>query len=141
MDQIKVTNAIVTFLLGLVIAVTVSGGAFLTTAIKYPFDFIFIGLSGFLAFGVSHFSVKYMQRGFWKESVLMYLLYYYGSFGLFSDGHAAGWAHSEGILEKLVMSQMYILISVFSLFIPLLFIALTITHTFWLYSEVKKART
>ncbi|MDS1873415.1 hypothetical protein [Vibrio vulnificus] len=71
----------------------------------------------------------------------MYLLYYYGSFGLFSDGHAAGWTHSEGIIEKLVMSQMYILISVFSLFIPLLFIALTITHTFLLYSEVKKART
>ncbi|MBH9742351.1 hypothetical protein [Vibrio navarrensis] len=141
MDQIKITNAIVTYLLGLVVAVTVSGGAFLTTAIKYPFDFIFMGLGGFLAFAVSHFSVKYMQRGFWKESVLMYLLYYYGSFGLFSDGHAAGWTHSEGILEKLVMSQMYILISVFSLFIPLLFIALTITHTFLLYSEVKKAQT
>ena len=97
MKELRLTNAMITFILGMIIAGLVSKGSFLGTAFKYPSDFIFIVFGGLLAFLISGVSIRYLQKGYWKESALMYPIYYYGSFGLFADGHLAGWTHSGGV--------------------------------------------
>ncbi|MGI2982711.1 hypothetical protein ACRTDN_23640, partial [Vibrio alginolyticus] len=101
MKELKLTNAVIMFILGMVIAGLVSKGGFLGTAFKYPSDFMFIVFGVLLAYLISGISIKCLQKGYWKESALMYPIYYYGSFGLFADGHLAGWTHSGSIGEKL----------------------------------------
>ncbi|MCU8506070.1 hypothetical protein M2F98_21620 [Vibrio vulnificus] len=138
MKELKITNAAITFILALVIAALVSKGSFLATAIRHPSDFIFIMFGAVLAYFISFFSIKYC---FWKESALMYPIYYYGAFGLFADGHLADWAHSGSMGEKLMMSQMYIVLSLFSLFVPIIIVVISVIHILLLNAEVKKLRT
>lgn len=141
MKELRLTNAMITFILGMIIAGLVSKGSFLGTAFKYPSDFMFIVFGGLLSFLISGISIRYLQKGYWKESALMYPIYYYGSFGLFADGHLAGWTHSGGVGEKLMMSQIYILLSLVSVFIPLIIATISIAHIVLLRAEVKKVRT
>ncbi|MDF4803470.1 hypothetical protein P3592_21760 [Vibrio parahaemolyticus] len=141
MKELKLTNAVIMFILGMVIAGLVSKGGFLGTAFKYPSDFMFIVFGVLLAYLISGISIKYLQKGYWKESALMYPIYYYGSFELFADGHLAGWTHSGSIGEKLMMSQIYIFTSLFSVFVPLIIAAISAAHIVLLRSEVKKHRT
>ena len=141
MKELKITNATITFILGLVIAALVSKGSFLATAIRHPSDFVFILFGAALAYFISFFSVKYLEKGYWKESALMYPIYYYGAFGLFADGHLAGWAHSGSMGEKLMMSLMYIALSFISLFVPVIIVIISVIHIVFLKEEVKKSRT
>ncbi len=141
MKELKITNAAITFILALAIAALVSKGSFLATALRHPSDFIFIIFGAVLAYFISFFSIKYLERGFWKESALMYPIYYYGAFGLFADGHLADWAHSGSMGEKLMMSQMYIVLSLFSLFVPIIIVVISVIHILLLNAEVKKLRT
>ncbi|EGR1753067.1 hypothetical protein [Vibrio parahaemolyticus] len=141
MKNLEITNASFTFIMGLVVAGLVSKGSFLATAFRYPSDFVFILLGAVLAYLISIFSIRYLAKGYWKESALMYPVYYYGSFGLFADGHLAGWAHSSSMGEKLMMSQMYIVLSLFSLFIPIIIAVISAIHIIFLKAEVKKVRT
>ncbi|MBS9866924.1 hypothetical protein J4H18_23170 [Vibrio alginolyticus] len=141
MKELRLTNAMITFILGIIIAVLVSKGSFLGTALKYPSDFMFIVFGGLLAFLISGVSVRYLQKGYWKESALMYPIYYYGSFGLFVDGHLAGWTHSGSVGEKLMMAQIYILLSLVSVFVPVIIAAISVAHIIILRVQVKKVRT
>lgn len=141
MKWLIITNAFVTFILGMLVAWLVSNGHFLTTAHKHPLDFIFIALGAGLAFLASNFSINDMQRGSWKKSALIYTIYYYGVLGLFADGHAAGWSHSDGFIDKLVMAMIYIFVSIFSVFIPLVLGTISAMHASLLWMIVGRKYT
>lgn len=141
MKELRLTNATITFVIAIIIAALISKGRFLGTALKHPSDFLFILFGAVLAYFISSVSIKFLQKGFWKESALLYPIYYYGSLGLFADGHTAGWSHSGDMVEKLVMSQMYILLSFFTLFVPLVIGVISMAHIVLLRAEVKKIGT
>lgn len=64
MKELRLTNAMITFILGMIIASLVSKGSFLGTAFKYPSDFMFIVFGGLLAFLISGVSIRYLQKGY-----------------------------------------------------------------------------
>ncbi|MGF1686559.1 hypothetical protein L4C36_07665 [Photobacterium japonica] len=137
MKMLVVTNTVVTVLVGWAIAWLVSRGDFLATASHYPVDFIYMVLGVVLAFFVSNFSVNAIQRGSWKISAFIYIIYYYGAFGLFADGHLADWSHSDGFIDKLLMSGLYIVISLFSVVVPLILIGISIVQAYLLSISVE----
>ncbi|BCL73394.1 hypothetical protein TUMSATVNIG1_53700 [Vibrio nigripulchritudo] len=133
-----VINTLITYAVALVVAWHISLGNILSTALTYPSDFAFIGLGTVLALLVSSYTVNDIQQGSWYKSATIYAAYYYGSFGLFADGHIGGWSHSDGFTEKILMSGFYILISMFTVIVPFVLIAFSVLHAYLLSKVVGK---
>ncbi|OBT01373.1 hypothetical protein A9261_04625 [Vibrio tasmaniensis] len=126
MRWLIIKNALITMTIGFVIVWLSSRGEYLATASVYPTDFVFLWLGVVLAGFASIYTINDIQRGSLHKSAVIYAFYYYGAFGLFADGHVAGWAHSTGYIEKLFMSGFIIFVSLFSIVVPLIVFTISV---------------
>ncbi|WP_440874953.1 hypothetical protein [Thalassotalea sp. PLHSN55] len=66
-------------------------------------------------------------------SVLLSSLYFYTAFCMFSDGHVAGWSHSQDMItEKVLMGLFISLISLFTIYIPVIAVVAGVVQNFLL---------
>ena len=64
-------------------------------------------------------------------------IYYYSAFIVFSDGYLAGWSHTETVVDKLVYLVFAGFAMLLSIFIPLIFLAISIIQTKLMIHMVK----
>jgi len=135
-----IKNTLFTLVIGFAVIWLISYGKFLTTASKYPVDYVFLIMGVVLAILTSFYTLRDLQRNSWHKSAVIYLVYYYGGLGLFSDGHQAGWSHSDGFVDKVLMAGVYMFVFLFSFFIPLILVAISMIQAYLLSIAVENRR-
>ncbi|GHA52488.1 hypothetical protein ACFFLZ_12880 [Photobacterium aphoticum] len=140
MKTLIVKNTLLTLAVCFSIIWLISFGEFLVTASQYPVDYIYLVLGTVLAVLVSAYTVRDLQINAWHKSFGIYFVYYFLVLGLFADGHQAGWSHSDGFLDKLFMSGIYIFVFSFSFIVPIIIGLLAFTQAYFLSIAVENRR-
>ncbi|MGR5233869.1 hypothetical protein [Vibrio rotiferianus] len=136
MRDTVLNNTIVTFCVCLLVATLATKGNLLTTMLSFPIDFLGLLTLLLLSWLVSGVAILHLERGQWKESILMFLMLYYLAFGIFSDGNTTGLEHSVGVIEKLKMTLVHTVISVSSIYIPIIIVGISVIHLLFLRAHL-----
>ncbi|USD48867.1 hypothetical protein J4N37_09560 [Vibrio sp. SCSIO 43153] len=136
MRDTVLNNTIVTFCVCLLVATLAAKGNLLATMLSFPIDFLGLLALLLLSWLVSIVAILHLERGQWKESILMYLMLYYLAFGIFADGNIKGIEHSVGAIEKLKMTLVHIAVSVPSIYIPIIIFGISVIHLLFLRAHL-----
>jgi len=109
----------------LTISFLASHGNVIVNVFTYYVDAVSIIMFIFVGYVLSNTTLeKYLQLKD-DSSLSLLFIYYYSAFIIFSDGYLGGWSHTETIADKLTYLVVIGFAMLISIFIPLIFMAIS----------------